>query len=188
LGDFSSADEFDVFIDEVEASFEVADKSDEVFAEFLQAAGDATAELPEGQLKFFVIGGLDDAEDGFGLEQIDASMQEGTEREFAAPCHSYTVLEEFFEHGFEDGFTAGNVEFGEDFSGEAAASGPEAQGGRNGGFDSSSADEAWEASWELCVSPCISFAVFPEHGGHGSYCAWSANPDNASFGTAGGGS
>ena len=69
------------FVDEIETRFEMGQGVEPSIAHLVERRGQSAGELAQSRLELGGIGGLDDAQDGLGLGQVDPAGQERAQRE-----------------------------------------------------------------------------------------------------------
>src|SRR5205085_12025561 len=85
-------DEFDVLLSKVEARLQVRQQVQQLLPERSQRPGQSARELRERRIQPTTIFGIDDAQHGFGLRQIEPSSQKCPQRKFSAARQSSAAL------------------------------------------------------------------------------------------------
>ncbi len=75
--------ELDVFLREVQPGLQVSEQAQQVFAELRHRRGDATGQLPQGDIELTGVAGIDHAQHRLGLREIEPSGEKCPERELA---------------------------------------------------------------------------------------------------------
>jgi hypothetical protein len=81
--DFGCGGDADIVFSEVDAGFKQSDEFEEFGFDGSEAAGDGALCLAGGDTGLVERGGVDEVADGLGLGEVDASVNEGAEGEFA---------------------------------------------------------------------------------------------------------
>jgi hypothetical protein len=86
LFDLLGRDEGDIFIDEIEAGFDIGQQFDGLLAQRVDWNLNTTSQLPQRSVEFFLGLRVDDGQNSFALGQIESTGEEGAEGEFSRKC------------------------------------------------------------------------------------------------------
>ncbi len=122
--DFVTRDELDVFVDKVEARFQVGQQVHQPIAKTGDASGDAAGQLAQRRRQVLGIGCVDDAQHGLRLHEIDSAGEKGPQGEFARGGRPNAPLEQIGQDGFQQGGRTGRVDFDDRLARVASPGGP----------------------------------------------------------------
>ena len=123
-------DERQVLVGEIEPGLEVAEQVQQGVAEPVQRPGQPAGQLRQGDVEFVRVGGVDHAEHGFGLRQVDPAGEKRPQRELARLGQSRPGRAALTHDGLQQRRRADRVQFGDRPARVAATGRPEVQFGR----------------------------------------------------------
>ena len=89
--------ELDIFLREVEFQFEEACEVEQLLSELLEFLSIATAELADGETVLSGCDGVDEVGDGFGLREVETSIEESPLGEFSGLRQACAGVDEGLE-------------------------------------------------------------------------------------------
>ena len=131
LGEFEAAEWVDVgFVVEVEVGFEVGERVEKLVAERGDGVEKSTRELLQGGVKLRGVSCFDHTENGLRSSEVELTVQEGPESEFARLGHPRALFKALGQYESEQCGSAKGVDLGEGLTSVRVRARPEEQVGR----------------------------------------------------------
>ena len=114
-----------IFVDEVQSGLDIRTEVQQSLSRGLKSRRQTSRQLGEGDIELSPVGGIDHAQDGFGLSQVEASGQEGPQGEFTRLRQSSPGLTQGPQSRLQQRWRSQQVDLGGRLPGITARAGPE---------------------------------------------------------------